>query len=91
LDNTVIFSTLKKSVPAWHQTYIRSNARANIGTIDQLMEYYEALEEQESRNRDRQGQNRNNSSRRNNGNNYRSNNRNNSSGSQNRDSNTQTR
>jgi hypothetical protein len=57
LSDDTLFSTVKRCVPSWHQTYIRSNARAMIGTMDELIDYYEALEEQESNNRDRQSQN----------------------------------
>jgi hypothetical protein len=56
LGGDTLFSTVKRCVPSWHQTYIRSNARAMIATMDELIDYYEALEEQESNNRDRRGQ-----------------------------------
>jgi hypothetical protein len=74
---------VKRCVPSWHQTYIRSNARTMIATMDELINYYEALEEQESNNRDRRGQsNLQNAVRRHN--NFQRGNRNNSN-SQNRD------
>jgi hypothetical protein len=57
LGDDTLFSTVKCCVPSWHKTYIRSNARAMIATMDELIDYYEALEEQESNNRDRQSQN----------------------------------
>jgi hypothetical protein len=57
LSDDTLFSTVKRCVPSWHQMYIRSNARAMIGTMDELIDYYEALEEQESNNRNRRGQN----------------------------------
>jgi hypothetical protein len=57
LDDAMIFTTIKKCVPAWQQIYIQSNARAMIGTIDELIDYYEALEDQETKNRERRAQN----------------------------------
>jgi hypothetical protein len=57
LDEAMIFTTIKKCVPAWQQIYIKSNARAMIGTIDELIDYYEALKDQETKNRERRAQN----------------------------------
>jgi hypothetical protein len=57
LNDAMIFTTIKKCVPAWQQIYIQSNARAMIGTIDELIDYYEALEDQETKNRERRAQN----------------------------------
>jgi hypothetical protein len=89
LDDYTLFSTLKKCVPAWHQTFIQTNARVMIDTIDELMDYYEALENQEEKNRDRRNQgSRQNSNRRND--NYQGNNRS-SNSNQNRNSNNQNR
>jgi hypothetical protein len=57
LSDDTLFSMVKRCVPSWYQTYIQSNARAMIATMDELIDYYEALEEQESNNRNHQGQN----------------------------------
>jgi hypothetical protein len=66
-----LFSTLKKSVPAWKEKFINAKVRSSVQTISDLTDYYEELEETEEKvqaRRDRQNrnnQNRNNRSDRN--------------------------
>ena len=53
LDEDTLFSTFKKSVPAWKKKYIESNARNTIDDTQGLVEYYEGLEDQEDQDRQR--------------------------------------
>ena len=44
-----LFVTLKKSVPAWQEKYINSNAHQNIDNMNDLANYYTNLENQEKK------------------------------------------
>ena len=63
LGEAVLFSTIKKSVPAWKQSFIEANAQTSVTDVNELMKYYESLEDQENArqrrgNNNRQGNNR---------------------------------
>ena len=63
LGEAVLFSTIKKSVPAWKQSFIEANAQTSVTDVNELMNYYESLEDQENArqrrgNNNRQGNNR---------------------------------
>ena len=47
LGDAVLFSTIKKCVPAWNNQYISANARTSVHNVNELMDYYETLEDQE--------------------------------------------
>ena len=48
LGEAVLFSAIKKSVPAWKQSFIKANAQTSITDVNELMNYYESLEDQEN-------------------------------------------
>jgi hypothetical protein len=49
LGDDQLFVTLKKCVPAWQKKYTDSNARKNIDNVNDLVNYYGDLENQEKK------------------------------------------
>jgi RNase H-like domain found in reverse transcriptase/Integrase zinc binding domain/Reverse transcriptase (RNA-dependent DNA polymerase) len=53
LQEADLFTCLKKSVPAWYKTFVSSNQRRQITTVQGLTDYYVDLEENELNERKR--------------------------------------
>ena len=77
LGQAVLFNTIKKCVPAWKNIFVEANAQTSVTTVNELMNYYESLEDKEETRNNRQGKRGN----------HQGNNQNNRRGNHNQDSN----